>query len=118
MIEIKGLPILFEYKEYGGISKEDVRETISKGFYIQSRRINERRFKVKEDSYEFGANIVIDRYSAEMMYLEQGRKTYRTCKSVTNEEFKRAFKEWEEYASEQTKIWNAERKNQLDNRKL
>ena len=40
------------------------------------------------------------------------------CKSVTYEESKRAFKEWEEFASEQTKKWNAERKNQLDSRKL
>ena len=110
--------ILLFYEESKEIIKEGIEEKYVKVFSIESERFLY-DFKVTRDSYKFGKWIYIDRIKAEMTdSTPLKRKTIRTCESVTLEEHQRALKEWVEYASEQTKIWYAENKNQLDKRKL
>ena len=118
MVRIGGYEAMLAfYEESEEIFKEGNEERYSKVFKIETKLFN-RSLKITEDRYEFGNEIYIDRYKGEMTDFRQGRITIRNCKSVTYEESQRVFKEWEEYASERTKIWNAERKNQLDSRKL
>lgn len=117
MVVIRGYDaVLLFMEESIEIFKEGTEERYSKVFKIEPKFFQQ-TFKETEDRYEFGPQIYIDRFKGEMSDFRDGI-TIRTCESVTLEEHKRALKEWVESASELTKEWNAERKNQLDKRKL